>query len=109
MERQGASSNQLAIQLGSWSALLSALAFLVFTVCFIATYFNPPLFIWTNLADYVAYATSYNSIFKDVAQLTMLLFGPLYVILLNSIHEVTPVEKRHSPDLALHLAACLPC
>lgn len=101
MESQEASSKRLAIQLGFWSALLSALAFLVFTVCFVTIYFNPPLFIWTNLADYAAYATSHSSIFKDVAQLTMLLFGPLYVILVNSVHEITPVEKQPLTRLGL--------
>ena len=55
---------------------------------------TPPLFIWTNLADYVVFANQRSQTLQDIARFTMLLFGPLYVVLLNCIYEHTPQEKR---------------
>lgn len=93
--------NRLAARLGFWSALLAAATFILFTICFVAVFLNPPLFVWTNFADYVATAKQNQSIFKSLAQLSMLLFAPLYVILINSIHEAAPAAKRVSMRLGL--------
>ena len=86
--------NRLSSQLGYWSALLSALTFFVFTICFVAIVFTAPPFLWTNLEDYIAYVHANSRFFADLARLCMLLFGPLFVILLNSIHDYAPAEKH---------------
>lgn len=75
--------SRLSIQLGFWSALLSAIAFLIFTFCFVAIVVTAPLFLWTNLTDYIAYVNANNQFFAHLARLCMLLFGPLFVILLG--------------------------
>ena len=93
--------NRLTIRLGFWSALLAAATFVIFTICFVAMFLNPPLFVWTNFADYVASARNNQSIFKSLAQLMMLLFAPLYVILINSIHELAPAGRRVLTRLGL--------
>jgi hypothetical protein len=93
--------NRLAIRFGFWSAFLAAAMFIAFTVCFVAVFLSPPLFVWTDFADYVASAQKHQSIFKSIAQLTMLLFAPLYVVLINSIHELAPQEKKVSTRLGL--------
>ncbi len=93
--------NRLTVRLGFWSALLAAATFVIFTICFVAVFLNPPLFIWTNFADYVASARNNQSIFKSLAQLMMLLFAPLYVILTNSIHELAPAGRRILTRLGL--------
>jgi hypothetical protein len=94
-------SNRWALRLGFWSALLAAATFIAFTVCFVAVFLNPPLFVWTNFADYIASAKHQPQIFKSVAQLMMLLFAPLYVVVINSIHEVTTSEKKGLTRLGL--------
>jgi hypothetical protein len=86
--------SRISIRVGFWSALLIAIAFLIFTVCFVAIAMTPPLFIWTNLANYVLFANQRSQLLQDVARAAMLLFGPLYVVLLNCIYDHTPVEKR---------------
>jgi len=93
--------NRLAVQLGFWSALLAAATFILFTICFVAVFLNPPLFIWTNFADYVEYTRNHPSIFKSIAQLAMLLFAPLYVILINSVHELAPKDRQVLTRLGL--------
>ena len=59
-ELSGNQMIQLSAKLGFWSSLASAIAFLLFTVCFIAIAMFNPRFIWTNLSDYVAYTEKYN-------------------------------------------------
>lgn len=93
--------NTTAIKLGFWSAVLAAATFLVFTICFVAVFLVNPPFTWSGLADYVDYVRQSNQTFKVVAQLSMLLFAPLYVIMVNSIHELAPVDKRVLSRLAL--------
>lgn len=93
--------NTTAIKLGFWSAMLAATSFLVFTICFVAVFLVNPPFSWTDLADYVDYVRQSNQTFKVIAQLSMLLFAPLYVVLVNSIHELAPADKRVLSRLAL--------
>jgi hypothetical protein len=65
---------------------------------------NPP-FTWNSLADYVDYVAQSNQTFKVIAQLSMLLFAPLYVVSVNSLHELAPAEKRVLSRLALIFGA----
>jgi hypothetical protein len=85
---------RLNCRLGFWFALSIAVLFLTFTVCFTAVAFSSPSCPWTSAADYITCARNSRSFFKDLAQFAMLLFGPLYLLLLNSIHQVTSPEHR---------------
>lgn len=97
--------NRLSINLGFWSALLSAATFIIFTICFVAILLVNPLFIWTDFADYVAYNNANNQFFKHLAQFMMLLFGLLYVVLLNSIHDYAQDEKKTLARVSLTFGA----
>lgn len=90
-----------SIKLGYWSALLCAATFIIFSLCFVAILIVNPIFIWTTYADYVTYFNNTNQFFKDLAQFMMLLFGPLFLILVNSIHDVAPANKKTLSRLAL--------
>ena len=93
--------NRLTARLGFWSAFLAAATFIIFIICFVAVFLNPPLFVWTNFADYMIYARNNQQVFKSIAQLSMLLFAPLYVVLINSIHELASSEKKVATRLGL--------
>jgi len=97
-----ASPSQTSIKFGFWSAFFIAAAFLVFTACFVIVLFNPPLFSWTNLAGYVIFATERSQLPQQIARFAMLLFGPLYVILLNAIHDHMPPSKRLYTRIAIN-------
>lgn len=84
----------IAYRLGYWSSLLIVVIFVIFTLCFIAIPLSGPLFVWTTLSDYVTYATTQEQFFQHLARLMMLLFGPLYIILLHAIHEYAAEEQR---------------
>jgi hypothetical protein len=101
MDANATKLDRLTARLGLWSALLAAATFVLFTICFVAVFLNPPLFVWTNFADYAASARQNLSIFKSLAQSSMLLFAPLYVILINSIHEVAPKDRQVLTRLGL--------
>lgn len=91
----------LSTRIGFWSAFAGAALFLLFTVCFIAIAANPPLFLWTNLADYLDYTRSHSQLFKYLAQLCMLLFGPAFLVLLHVLHEEAPIEKKLLSRIAI--------
>lgn len=86
--------NHLSAKLGFWAAVGCVVTFVVFTVCFVAILATSPLFIWTNMADFVAYAEQNGRFFQYLAQFSMLVFGILFVALLNSIHEGAPPDKK---------------
>lgn len=94
MNNQSTQTPSQMIRLGYWSALLSAGTFVIFTVCFVAIAVSGPLFIWTDMTDYVAHVQQNNQVFKHLAQGCMVLFGALYVVLVNSIHAWAPKDRK---------------
>lgn len=94
---------RLPVRLGFWSAFAAAATFVVFTLCFVAIPFTTPgrLFVWTNLADYQTYVATHDQFLPNLARLMMLLFGPLWVILLSSIYELAPAERRLPARISL--------
>lgn len=93
---------QLSIRLGFWSSFLIALAYVIFTACFAGILLTAPLFIWSDLAAYVAYVEANSQFFQNLARLSMLLVGPLYVVLLNSIYEYADAGKKILARIGLH-------
>ena len=86
--------NQLSVKLGFWSAVLCAALFVIFTICFVGILLTSPPFLWTTYRDYIDYVNQNNQSFAHLARLSMLLFGPLFIVLLNAIHEHTPSDKK---------------
>ena len=98
-------TNVLALRLGYWAALLMVVTFAVFTVAFIAIPLTGPLFIWHDLAGYIAYVRSGHTFFQDLARWMMLLFGPLVVILFASLGELVSGERKLLTRIGLSFAA----
>lgn len=96
--------NPNTIKLGYWSALLSTLAWIIFTVCFVALVMINPLFMWTNLADYVVYTDQYPSLLPDLARLMVVIIGVLYVILFSCIHDLAAAEQKVFTRISLAFA-----
>jgi hypothetical protein len=96
--------NRVAIRTGYWSALLCAIAFLLFTIAFVGIALGGPLYTWNGLDGYVADTARCSQTLKVVAQAAMLLFAPLFVLLAASIHEVTKGERRFLARIGLALS-----
>lgn len=103
--------NQISLKLGFWAAAGGAVTYVIFTVCFVAILAVQPLFVWTNMADFVVYAQGNGRFFQYLAQASMLIFGVFYVATLNSIHEIAPADKkiltRNSLSFGLIFAALI--
>ena len=97
-------TNLLALKLGYWSAFLMVVTFVVFTLAFIAIPLTGPLFIWHDLAGYLAYVRSGHTFFQDLARWMMLLFGPLVVILFASLCELVDGEHKLLARIGLSFA-----
>ena len=95
--------NNYALKLGFWSALCAALTFVLFTICFVVVAMTSPIFLWTNLSDYLDYVATNGLFWQNLARFCMLLFALLFVILLNALHEIAPAEKKVFTRTALSL------
>ena len=84
----------LSLRLGYWSASLAVLTFIIFTACFVVIVVTSPFFMWTNLLDYLKHVSENNQILLYTAQTSMLLFGPLYVVMISSIYDYVPSSKK---------------
>jgi hypothetical protein len=93
-------TNNITIRIGYWSSFICLALWLVFTLCFIGIFSVNPVFHWTNISDYIFYSQTYNQTFKYIAQLSMLLFGPAFLVLLSSINEYT--EKKLFSKIGLN-------
>jgi hypothetical protein len=105
MEREKDRYNPLTLTIGFWAAALAALAMIVFALSFVTLTINTPgLTTWTGLDDYVAYATSNNLFWQQLARLMSLLFAPLFLIAVNAVHDLTTGAERILTRIALSCA-----
>ena len=94
-------ADRLASKLGFWAAVTASLTFVLYTICFVAILRTSPVFMWTTLADYLAYTEAYGGPFQPLAQGAMILFALSFVVVLNAIHARTSPEKRVLTRVAL--------
>ena len=86
--------SRLSIKLGFWAAVLIAIAFIVYTISFsaILLFFRIP--IWTSLPDFIASTSGTWFPLFTSCQFLAFLTPPLFVLLVNSVHDNTSDEKR---------------
>lgn len=96
--------NTLPYKLGFWASVSSAILFISFTICFAVLLLSnvDQALGWTSLADYILAEEDFS--LKHFAQLCMLLFCPLYVIIVNSVHTLTSAQSRVLTRLSLCFA-----
>lgn len=92
--------NKKALNVGYWSAVIAVLAFVAYTICFIAILLVNPVFIWTDFETYVKAVQTTNQTFKHIAMLFMILYGACFVIQLCSIEEITESSKKYYVKIA---------
>lgn len=91
-------------QLGFWSAALATTTFFIFTFCFVTIAVLFPLFLWSDFDAYLAYSRTYDRTLVYLAQTCMLVFGPLYVILVAALQDWPAPTHRVYVRAALALA-----
>jgi len=93
--------SRLSIKLGYWSAVLSAILTVGWGIglAFVMAIFPIPP--WTNLAGFVAAARHATLVASTLTQIAAFLLGPLSLILLCSLHDYAPGDKKILTRLGL--------
>lgn len=95
---------RLSYKIGMWASIFLAVTFIVWIICFTGIALTGPMFIWTNLTDYLAYEQTYNQLFQITAKFFMLLFGPLYVLMIYGYYHICKEEKKDLVRISLLFA-----
>jgi hypothetical protein len=96
--------NRISYNIGMWASMLLALSFVAWLVSFTGIALTSPLFIWSNISDYLLYESTYDQVFQNVAKFFMLIFGPLYVLMIYGYYHLAPVDKRDLVRISLLFA-----
>jgi len=86
--------SQLAIKLGYWSAVMSAILTVGWGIGLTMVMIFFPLPAWTNLAGFVAAVRPASLNGATLGQVAAFLLVPLSVILLCSLHDYAPGDKK---------------
>ena len=86
--------SRLSIKLGYWSALLSAILTVGWGIGVAMAMIFFPIPAWTNLADFVAAVRPVSLVAATPTQVAAFLLGPLSLILLCSLHDYAPGDKK---------------
>lgn len=79
--------NTLSFKIGFYTSILLTVSFAAWIICFAGIASTTPLFRWTDLSGYLTFVKGYSQVFQNVARFFMLVFGPLYVILINCFYD----------------------
>jgi hypothetical protein len=93
--------NTISTKIGFWSALTLLSTFIIWIVCFAGIAATSPLFFWSDLNGYIEYIRSNDQFFQNLAKFAMLLFGPVYVMLVNSFHDRANADRKTFSRLGL--------
>jgi hypothetical protein len=104
METSVDQRRRLAARMGFWGAIGILFLFLSYTVIFTLIQLAGPSAPWTNLSDYVVSTHSSSQTLKLIAQAGMLLFCPLYLMVINSLYEIAPDLQKSLLRLSLVFA-----
>jgi hypothetical protein len=70
------------------------LVFIIWLFSYIVISLSSPIFYWIDFQDYLIYVQDNNQFFQYLAKFFMLLFGPLFFVLLNSFYDIVPEGKK---------------
>jgi hypothetical protein len=97
--------HSLSIRLGFWSALVVlvlALAYLGAAVTGVAVATSFPPFVWTDLPGFLASTNRAVLVCFTFNQVVMFLISPAYLVLLCSLQDYAPAEKKVLTRIALY-------
>ncbi|WDV45165.1 hypothetical protein PV797_16810 [Clostridiaceae bacterium M8S5] len=93
-------NNNSALKIGYWASIMAVIAFVTYTICYVAILALNPIFLWTNFENYVNTVLTTNQIFKHIAMCFMILYGVCFVIQLCSIEELVKPTKKYYIKIA---------
>lgn len=93
--------NTISSKTGFWSSMAMLITFIIWIISFAGIAATSPLFIWSDLNNYIEYYKSNSQLFQNIAKAAMLVFGPAYVIVINSLHDNVPQSRKSLSRLGL--------
>lgn len=92
--------NSIALKTGYWASVIGIATFVMYTFCFVVILLVNPVFIWTNLDNYIMSVQTTNQVFKHIAMVLMIVYGVSFVIQVCSIEEIAVGTKKYYAKLA---------
>ena len=86
--------NTISLKLGYWSALISALTFVIWIISFTGIALTSPLYTWDGLSGYVDFVSSNSQFFQYLAKSFLVIFSVSFIILMISIGELIAPERK---------------
>ena len=86
--------SRLSLKLGYWSSILSVILNIVWAIGLVMALAVFPLPSWTTLAGFVASVKPASLAAATLSQVSAYFLGPLSLILLCSLHDYAPVDKK---------------
>jgi hypothetical protein len=96
--------NKISARLGFWSALLMTVFFCIYTLLYITILVSFHIPKWTNIQDFASAINEPWFIPFTICQFMAFLTGPLFVLLINSIHDYAEPAKKTLSRSALCFA-----
>jgi hypothetical protein len=86
--------NQFAIRIGKWAGFAIFGLYSAYTVSLSVSMLLGMPTNWTNLAEYLPRVSTGSLVAYTVTQLTVVLAGFMFLLLLGAIHEIAPADRR---------------
>ena len=96
--------SRLSVKLGFWSALLMAIAFIVYTIAFGAILISFRIPPWTGLSEFIASIDDTWYLYYTLCQLLAFLTPLLFVLVVNSLHDYAPNNKKILTRISISFA-----
>ncbi|MBP1673050.1 MAG: hypothetical protein H6Q25_865 [Bacteroidetes bacterium] len=74
--------NTLKIKIALWSARICLLSFIIWIISFIGIALSSPLFIWSDLHQYLTFYNTYPQFFSYFAKIWMIFFSISFMVLI---------------------------
>ena len=86
--------NSISLKLGYWSAMISALTFVIWIISFTGIALTSPLYTWDGLSGYIDFINTNSQFFQYLAKSFLVIFSVSFIILLLSIGELVTPERK---------------
>ncbi len=86
--------NTKALRTGYVASIVGISAFVGWAICFVAILVVNPLFMWTNVQDYIVSTQTTNQSFMYIAMVLMIVYAASFVIQVSSIGEMVEESNK---------------
>jgi len=93
--------NKNVLNLGFWAAIICLSSFIIWTISFVGIVITSPLYMWTNLEEYISFTKSNSQFFQYLAKSFMIVFALSYLVLVAVFQEIASAEKRIFAKIAV--------